>query len=54
MPLVVRAILWVLLVVAPGGVLLLPFLIRDARRRAASIPDGTTDSPVTGAIKAAH
>jgi hypothetical protein len=29
-PLIVRALLWTLLVLAPGGVLLLPLLVGDA------------------------
>ncbi len=45
MPLVIRAVLWVLMVIAPGGVFLLPLLVGDevARRRRearTSKPDG--------------
>jgi hypothetical protein len=32
---VLRALLWTAVVVAPGGVLLLPLLVVDARRRSA-------------------
>jgi hypothetical protein len=33
MPTVLRALLWTAVVVAPGGVLLLPLLVMDSRRR---------------------
>lgn len=41
---VLRALLWTAVVVAPGGVLLLPFLVMDAKRRqdgAAAANDNT-------------
>jgi hypothetical protein len=33
MPTVIRALLWTAVVIAPGGVLLLPLLVLDSRRR---------------------
>jgi hypothetical protein len=46
----VRALLWIVLIVAPGGVLLLPFLVGDevARRKRAERaagPDLTPSAP---------
>lgn len=43
---VLRALLWTAVVVAPGGVLLLPFLVIDAKRRQgdAAVANDNTDS----------
>jgi hypothetical protein len=54
---VVRALLWILLIVAPGGVLLLPFLVGDemARRKRAqrdSKPDAIPEPPKSRPIPA--
>lgn len=45
--LIVRAILWVLLIVAPGGILLLPLLVGDAamRRRKRESQPPAVDAP---------
>ena len=45
---VIRALLWTAVVVAPGGVLLLPFLVYDNRRRQVA-PVGDSASPADGA-----
>jgi len=43
----VRALLWLLLIVAPGGIFLLPFLVGDAvaRRRKEHSADKPADEP---------
>jgi hypothetical protein len=42
MPTVIRALLWTAVVIAPGGVLLLPLLVLDSRRRQGEAAADTT------------
>ena len=43
----VRVILWTAVVVVPGGLLLLPFLIADAIKRRAALEEDTAAASVT-------